>query len=181
MHDHQLVFDRIYREHIRALHSFLIGKTGNPQVALDLLQDTFLRVWRSIQRTADLKSEQLGPWVFSIARNLLIDYYRNQARESVKEKAIGQRAREMPLPESDAQTVLAAKEQLALADAAIRDLPDDQRTVLLMTVVGEMSSTKIAQLLEVPAGTVRYKLSLARRTLVEKLRLHETMENSRQV
>ena len=119
--------------------------------------------------------------MFSIARNILIDYYRNQARESVAKRALGQRAREMPLPLSDAQTVLPAKEQLALADTAIRDLPEDQRTVLLMTVVGEMSSTKIAQLLEIPAGTVRYKLSLARRTLVEKLRLHETMENSRQV
>jgi RNA polymerase sigma-70 factor, ECF subfamily len=52
---------------------------------------------------------------------------------------------------------------------AIRRLPEQQRTTLAMAAAGGLTSAEIATALRVPAGTVRYRLSLARRTLAEAL------------
>ena len=56
---------------------------------------------------------------------------------------------------------------------AISRLPDDQRVALTMAAAGEMTSAQIGAALGVPAGTVRYRLSLARRTLAAALQRYD--------
>jgi len=56
-------------------------------------------------------------------------------------------------------------------DRAIRRLPEHLRTVLVLQVLGERTSAEIGEMLDRPAGTVRYQLSQARKRLAEELRL----------
>ena len=73
-----------------------------------------------------------------------------------------------PAPPSAATAVIAA-ERVAIVGEAIRRLPEQQRTTLAMAAAGELTSAEIAAALGVPAGTVRYRLSLARRALAAAL------------
>jgi RNA polymerase sigma-70 factor, ECF subfamily len=55
----------------------------------------------------------------------------------------------------------------------MNELPEDLRTALLLQVMGRLSSSQIGEALEVPAGTVRYRIAMARKRLAELLRLDE--------
>jgi RNA polymerase sigma-70 factor (ECF subfamily) len=75
--------------------------------------------------------------------------------------------------------VLAA-ERAGVVAAAIATLPEQQRVTLTMAAAGELNSAEIGAALGVPAGTVRYRLSLARRTLAEALGDYDDAQEEQQ-
>jgi RNA polymerase sigma-70 factor, ECF subfamily len=163
------VFDDVYAEHRSTLHAYFLGRTGDPELALDLLQEVFLRAWRSVQTLAALPAERRHFWLFSVARNLVVDTYRRRGAS----EAAQERLHRLAAPEHTEPTERGAleSEQLAELDAAIRRLPDDLRAVLVLHVLGERTSTEIGEILGRPAGTVRYQLAQARRRLADELHL----------
>ena len=72
-----------------------------------------------------------------------------------------------------------AAERAAVVAAAIATLPEQQRVTLAMAAAGDMNSAEIGVALGVPAGTVRYRLSLARRTLAEALGDYDDLNRRR--
>jgi RNA polymerase sigma-70 factor, ECF subfamily len=167
----ELLFDELYRSHRQTLHAFFLGRTGDAELALDLVQDTFVRVWRSLGTVADLAAERQRAWLFSIARNLLIDQYRAQATRRATAEAVAREAAVRDSTAAPADAHLAQRERRDALDRAIRQLPEDLRTVLVLQVVGERTSSEIGQLLDRPAGTVRYQLAAARRRLAHDMQL----------
>lgn len=166
--DPQRRFDELYAEHHATLHAYFLGRTGDPELALDLLQELFLRAWRSIQTLDALPPERHVYWLYSVGRNLVVDSYRRRATADAAQDRLRQAPVEhAPTPETDALR----HEQTAELDAAIRRLPDDLREVLVLQVVGERNSTEIGEIVGRPAGTVRYQLAQARRILASELRL----------
>lgn len=162
----EALFDRLYGDWARAVHAYLFGRTGDPQDALDLLQETFLRVWRARRTLGDRTEEQQRAWVFAVARNLVIDRYRHQAAVDAVTPRLEQPERPQPSPGD----TLEAQEQLALVDAAMRRLPEDLRTVLVMQALGGMTSAQIGAALGRPAGTVRFQIATARKRLATALK-----------
>jgi RNA polymerase sigma factor (sigma-70 family) len=161
------LFDSLYAEHRRTLHAFLLGRTGDPELALDLLQELFLRVWRSIQVLEALPAARRHHWLFAVARNLVVDTYRSRG---AGQAAVERLQRLTPISFADApEAHVLEHEQLAQLDAAIRTLPDDLRVVLVLQVLGERTSAEIGEILGRPAGTVRYQLAQARRHLATEL------------
>jgi len=164
-------FDRVYTAHRQALHAFFFGRTGDPEVVLELLQETFLRAWRHLSVLQTITDGEQRYWLFAVAKNLLTDYYRKQA---VQASAFAQLAQE-PIwanyPPPDVTMQWEMREQLHQLDHAIQQLPEELRTVLSLQVLGEMTSGQIGEIVGKPAGTVRYQISLARKQLAETLRL----------
>ncbi len=70
------VFKGLYSAHRQALHAYFLGKTSDAELALDLMQETFVRVWRNLATMADLPADRQRAWLFTIARNLVVDEYR---------------------------------------------------------------------------------------------------------
>src|SRR5206468_1159598 len=64
--DAERAFTRLYEEHRPAIHAFLLGRAGDPETARDLLQETFLRVWRSLHAVLDLPAERRRSWIFAV-------------------------------------------------------------------------------------------------------------------
>jgi RNA polymerase sigma-70 factor (ECF subfamily) len=162
------LFDEVYAAHRLALHAYFLGRTGDAEVAADLLQEVFLRAWRNLDAMLEVPAGQLRYWLFAIGRNLLTDHYRRSAIRAQGEEAWGDEgppASMTPSPEAQVEQM----EQLRRLDEAIRQLPSKMRTVLVMQVVGEMNSAEIGAALDMPAGTVRYYLSQARKRLVGRL------------
>jgi RNA polymerase sigma-70 factor, ECF subfamily len=158
-------FNRLYEEHQRAVHAYLLGRTGDRESARDLLQEVFLRAWRRADSWRGLPPERQRAWVFAVARNLVIDAHRLQATADATQAALERSApASAPAAEGpEARAELA--ERVAALDRAIRRLPEKLRIVLSLHVVGGMTSAQVGEVLGEPAGTVRYQLSQARRTL----------------
>lgn len=156
-------FNQLYEEHRTAVHAYFVGRTSDAE-APDLLQETFLRVWRHLPSVRELTSARQRAWIFTVARNLTVDTYRSRA---TRETATTQ----LPaVPDSyGPEEIALATERLAILDAAIRRLPEPLRVVVAMQAMSDLNSAEIGAALEIPAGTVRYRLSLARKQLADAL------------
>ncbi len=174
--DREAEFRRLYQVHRVAVHAYFTGRAGGPQPAADLMQDVFLRVWQHLDELAPLPEDRQRAWIFTVARNLSVDAYRLQHTRAATEQALAHEPARTP---PSVSTAVLAAERAAVVGEAIRRLPETQRVTLTMTAAGDLTSTEIAAALGVPAGTVRYRLSLARRALAEALGHYDDPEEER--
>jgi RNA polymerase sigma-70 factor (ECF subfamily) len=166
-------FDAIYAEHRDVLFAYFLGRTADREQALDLLQEAFIRAWRSMHNLESLPSEKCRYWLFSVARNLVVDQYRGAAARGRAMAGLEPRIDRSPAPDEE----LLANEQVQILDAALSRLPEDLRIVLVLQALGEQTSTEIGAMLGKPAGTVRYQIAQARRRLGEDPQLAMELTN----
>jgi len=169
------LFEWTYEEHHRSLYAYLLGRSGNSDVAADLLQETFLRVWRHMESLRQVPAQRRRFWLFAVARNVVNDHYRRvvprQEREESMSEGIALRS-----ATAGPEAMLEASETAAIVDAAIERLPDNLRTVLAMRLLTGMTSTEIGEALGRPAGTVRYQLAEARQRIAVELGLQDNSD-----
>jgi RNA polymerase sigma-70 factor, ECF subfamily len=166
--DREAEFRRLFDAHRAAVHAYCTGRTGDRQTAADLTQDVFLRVWQHLDKLRDMPGDGQRAWIFTVARNLSIDAGRHTRTLTETEDAVA-REPSSQRPGAPASAPVIAAERVAVVGKAIRRLPEDQRVALTMAAAGTMTSAEIAAVLGVPAGTVRYRLSLARHALATAL------------
>jgi RNA polymerase sigma-70 factor, ECF subfamily len=167
--DDRAAFTALFEQHRDGVHAFLLARISDREVARDLLQETFLRLWRRLEEVVELEDGRQRAWIYTVARNLVVDRYRADATRRATLRAVADAADRAGCGAADGHEQVAARDDLAHLAGAIAALPDDQREILTMSVVAEMTSQQIAEALEMPAGTVRYKLHRARARLAEQL------------
>ena len=167
--EREALFDGLYEAHRLSLHAFLLGRTSDGDLALDLLQETFVRAWRNLDTVTALPEHRQRAWLFATGRNLVIDQYRARATRSAAQDALAAEIEDAGQVSESAERVVERDRELDLVDAAMQRLPDDLRTVLVLQVLGELTSAEIGEMLGRPAGTVRYQLSRARKLLAEQV------------
>jgi RNA polymerase sigma-70 factor, ECF subfamily len=157
-------FEEIVRLYQRRVYGVALRIVRAHDVADDVTQEAFLRAWRSLDRFE--LGRPFGPWVCRIAANLAVNHVRSP------------RAREEGLPDGHAETRTSAPGPLgALLDAegatvlekAMGQLPQEQRAVLVLRVVEELSYAEIAETLGISPGTVMSRLFRARERLAQAL------------
>ena len=140
---------------IPSLRRYALGLTGNREAADDLVQETMERAWR---RLAFWRGEgELRAWLFSILHNAFIDRLRAEKRSPTQ-----------ALAEDEELPVRATQEDLLHVrdlDRSLLALAPEQREVLLMVAVEQMSYAEVARALDIPMGTVMSRLSRARARL----------------
>ncbi len=156
-------FSELYERHGRALLSFLARLTGDRPLAEDLLQETFIRVWRA--RDTYQGEGQFRAWLFTIARRLVIDWRRTRRIDRVDEPA----ALETTLAPASPQAGAEARELVGRLERALRQLPEGQREVLLLSRQSGLSAEQVAQVTGSTPGAVRVSLHRALRRLSELL------------
>ena len=169
--DDAAVFTQIFEWRRDAVHAF-VGRVADPELARDLLQETFLRVWRRLPEVGSLAGDQQRAWIFTVARNLAIDSYRAEASRRAAEAALRQAAatREATVAGPDLEAEYG--ERLAQLDAAIRELPEEQRVILSMATAGT-DQPRDRRGPGRARRTVRYRLSQARKQLAAALDLED--------
>lgn len=152
----------LFERHHVSLYNFFVRLTGNAVLSEDLVQEVFLRMMR--YRHTYRGQGQFIVWMYQIARNARTDHYRKWRRE-------------MPMPEdgidipdhSPAISERIEKDQAAqLLHAAMVQLPEDKRELLLLARFQEMRYDDIAQLLDCSIGTVKVRVHRA----MKELRTH---------
>jgi RNA polymerase sigma-70 factor, ECF subfamily len=168
--DREAEFRRLYEAHRVAVHAYFSGRTGDRQTAADLMQEVFLRAWQHLDKLADLPEDGQRGWLFTVARNLAVDVVRHQRTTDGAQRALEHDPSALPSPAgAPASTAVIAAERASVVADAIAKLPEQQRVTLTMAAAGGLNSAEIGAALGVPAGTVRYRLSLARRALADAL------------
>ena len=142
-------------ELIPRLRRYARALAGDRNAADDLVQDTLERAWSKLhlyRRGTDLRA-----WLFTVMHNV----YVNQRRAARPTAPLDEEMPELSQPARESDNLV-----LRDLDAAIRRLPPDQREVLLLVALEDMSYSEAAGALEIPIGTVMSRLARAR----EKLR-----------
>ena len=155
-------FEAIYEAYRPRLFGFLARLSRRRDVAEDLLEETWLRL---VTRSATLTDEaRLGPWLFTVARNLYCSWRRSRA---VDESRTSELDPAWPAPERGASPFeVAARSELARrVEGALARLPLRDRELLLLVGVEGLTPSEAAGVCGVPAVTLRARLHRAREKL----------------
>ncbi len=163
-------FGQIVDAYQNRVFGFVKRMVGSAEEAEDVAQEVFIRAYQSVHRFDGRCS--LRTWLFRIAHNLCIDVSRKKGRQ----------ISESPLTDSDNVDMIEAEdlrwnpEHLAMNDElravverGISSMSDKLRTVLLLHDQEELPYEELAQMLELPVGTVKSRLFLARQHLMKTL------------
>lgn len=158
-------FGMLFERHARPVYNYCFRRTGDWSLAEDLTSAVFLEAWKRRERTA-LVSDNLLPWLLGVANNLLRNVRRSIRRH---EKALER----LPIPGDtpdfgdDVAGRVDDEHQMVAILTAIRALPRRDQEVLALCVWQGLSYAETADVLSIPVGTVRSRLSRARRRVRE--------------
>ena len=164
-------FQRQALVHLDALYNFAMYLSKRPADAEDLVQETYLRAFRFSHRFQP--GTHLRAWLFQILRNTFLTFYRVREREApVAEDGVPEWDAPMfhDAPENDG-TAMDAHTDL---ERAMRRLPEEFRTVLLLAEVEGLPLEEVARVMACPVGTVKSRIFRAKERLRGLLRDYET-------
>jgi RNA polymerase sigma-70 factor, ECF subfamily len=158
-------FEQLALEQLDAVDRVARSLTRGSSDADDLVQETFVRAFRAAD-SFDLQSFGIRPWLFRILHNL---HTTRATRESRQPKAI---------PAEHLQAFAGPSEPFSLdsltgmdneLEAAMKELPADLSTTLMLWAIDDLAYREIAEVMNVPIGTVMSRLHRARQKLAERL------------
>ncbi|MGM9558219.1 MAG: sigma-70 family RNA polymerase sigma factor [Oscillospiraceae bacterium] len=161
-------FEQLLLAHQKSVYNLCLRMAGNPDDALDLSQEAFIRAWRALgQYQFDAA---FSTWLFRLTSNVCIDFLRKQKRQQHMSLTVtddDEPGEEFtvpdPAPGPEEQAVHNERRQaVARAMAA---LPEDYRAVMQLRAVEELSYEQIAEILDIKVGTVKSRLARARTQL----------------
>ena len=160
-------------EHQRMVIQLAINLLGDRDEALDLSQEVFLRVFRTIHRFRGHSS--LRTWIYRIAVNQARNRHRfwrrrHRADQVSLDQHIADHGEFLSADDSTPDRVLAQKELASQLQRALDRLPFDQRTAIILREVDGLSYEEIAYSIGVAVGTVKSRLTRARQALRLELR-----------
>jgi RNA polymerase sigma-70 factor (ECF subfamily) len=159
-------FDAVYAEYNARLFSFLARLARSRETAEDLLEETWLRLVSHADRLRE--DTQLGPWLFTVARNLYASYCRSRMLEDAHAPGmIGlwpSGCHSSPFEET------AGHELGRRLEAALAELPLTYREAILLVAVEGLTPSQAAQVCGISGEALRQRLSRGRAMLAERLR-----------
>lgn len=158
-------FEAAIHEHSRHVYRVALAMLRNHHDAEDAVQETFLRFLRQRGNRADIRN--LRAWLARTAWRIAIDRRRQVVAISLEEAA--DVAVNLRAAGASAEEIAANSQILAMVERLIASLPKDLRGPLTLSTVQEMSSAEIGEILGIPEGSVRERVSRARGILNGKL------------
>jgi RNA polymerase sigma-70 factor (ECF subfamily) len=176
---HDKIFEEEFLPHAEALKTFAYHLTYNEEEANDLVQETFFKAYRAIDKYQE--GTFAKAWLFKILKNAYINEYRKKAirpskvelddavtfHDSDDERITGY----MDLREDIFSSMMGDE-----VTTALNTLPLEYRSILLLCDIEDFSYEEIAKILDLPLGTVRSRLFRARNMLKEKLKKYAEEE-----
>jgi len=153
-----LAFEVIFDRHAGAAFSLAYRMCGRQSIAEDIVQETFLSLWRRGGRF-DQARGNLRSWVLGAVRNKAIDSFRHETAKTGRDISDDAAAEAIAARERTDREVERREETRHVRDA-LEQLPAAQRQVIELAYFGGFTHTEIAQMLDTPAGTVKGRMRL---------------------
>ncbi len=170
-------FKTLVEQHKDRIYTFAYYFLGNSADAEDVTQDVLIRLW---QHHEALEPERLGGWLMRVTRNACIDTYRRQQtyKDTVHVDTDGLAYQQAAtLYEAPDATVEAGEFQAHL-QAALADLKEPHRSIVILREVQDLKYEQISERLDLPLNTVKVYLHRGRRALRKALRTRVDYELS---
>jgi RNA polymerase sigma-70 factor (ECF subfamily) len=166
-------FRELYDRHSAGIHRFQLGRTRNREAAIDLTAETFAQAWLSRDRFRDLADGSAAPWLYAIARHVLVASVRKSelersARERLGLLAAVDRAYVAPEP---------SEPWLDELDEALAELPTELQRAVHLRIVDDLSYEEVAETLGTTQGAARVRVHRGLSAL--RNRLLQTKEAAR--
>lgn len=165
-------FDEIVNRYKDRLHNFLYRYTQNHQDCEDLVQETFLRVYRS--RHSYERIAKLSTWMYTIALNLAKTMYKKKQRMttiSIHADPADSESREFEIEDLTISQDEALHQKMSVSELekALLKLNEDFREVIVLRDIQQLSYEEIAEITDTAMGTVKSRINRARQQLQEMI------------
>ncbi len=164
-------WEHLVRSHTRLVYSACYRFTNHTEESNDLTQEVFLRVFRSLN-SYDARAGGFRTWLLRLTRNLLIDNY----RRTKKHRALDPLEDQITVLEAKASSgghadqALLRREAGEMLQAGLQRMSPELREAVILRDIEEMEYKEIAQVLRIPAGTVKSRINRGRSELGKQLR-----------
>lgn len=145
-------FSELYRAHSRDIYRFALFLSGDPDLAEDIVSETYIRLWHARDR---LDLSTVKAYLLAIARNLFLQHRRVAKKRT---DLVDEHADSRPSPE----TVAVSRSELQAVLAALQQLPEIDRSAVLLRAEEGLSYEEIASILDITPTATRVKVHRAR-------------------
>ena len=156
-------FDALYERHARALFGYIRRDVRDTSEAEDLLHETFLSLLKDRERARTAYS--LRAWLFQVTRNLCLNHLRSRRRS---ERALAQVARTPVEPPPSPDELISRFQERETLNLAVGALPPEMAELFALRSAG-LTYEELAQVLEIPLGTVKSRMHQLMKSLREEV------------
>lgn len=154
-------FIDIYNNYNMQVRSILFRYSPNGENIDDMVQETFIKIWKSLKNFEQRSS--LKTWIYRIAVNAAIDYQRKNSKYSHYSEID-----QITEPVAHEKTDQCLYQQLI--EVALHKLSEEQKSVAILSLYQQLSTQEIADILEIPSGTVKSRLFNAKNQMQQELK-----------
>lgn len=161
-------FEQLALTYQTPIYNLCLRMTGNPEDAADLTQEAFIKAWKNL---GGFQFESaFSTWLYRLASNTCLDHLRSVKRRPqvslTAEDSDGEtQTMDFPDPAPSPEAAVIVKEEQELLARAMDALDEQQRQILTLRAVNELSYAEIAELLGIKEGTVKSRLARTRDAL----------------
>ncbi len=144
-------FALLYSEYYVPVYRYIFIRVKKKELAEDLTQDVFLKIYRSIETLSPQAASPLG-YFYTIARNTLIDHWR---KKTVVTESGDEYMDTVPDPSPNALEMAKLKEESSILHECLQKLTDEQREVVTLRYINDLSNREIAEIVGKNEAAVR--------------------------
>lgn len=144
-------FDELYHTYVDSVYGYLLFKLNSKQLAEDLLQETFLAVYKQLKQEDTVITPRA--WILSIAHHKMVDYLRKKVHL------------EQPTPLEQMPPIWHEESSNIIVEEFLDQLDDLERTIIYGLYILGLSCAELGLILQIPEGTVKSKAYYARKRL----------------
>jgi RNA polymerase sigma-70 factor (ECF subfamily) len=163
--DHD-AFAKVYDLFVDPLYRYIFYRVSGKADAEDILENVFLKVWENLSKYSKQKSSSFSAWIFRIAHNLVVDFYRfNKDKETVSLEDYVADERE------GADTTKKAKRSLnkEILNQALAHVSESHKQILILKFINQLSNKEISEILNKNEGAIRILQYRALKDLKKRL------------
>ncbi len=158
-------FKQLFDQHFAQVRSYVFFRSGNTELATDIAQETFLKIWEKQNR---LQPERIKGLLYKIANDLFVSHYRKEKRSF--EFFSHYVMTDVSYSPEEVMAFEQLKENYKLA---LEEMPEKQRTVFLMSRVENLKYSEIAEMVGISVKAVEKRMKLALEYLRKNLKTNE--------
>jgi len=157
-------FGKIYDQYIEKIYRFIFLKVNSKEIAQDLTSETFLRGWENFKENGD-KIDNPPAFLYQIARNLVIDHYREKGRIQFVSTEFAPITD--PRPDLEERAILSS--DIEQIKAVLADLKEDYQNVIIWHYLNDLPIPEVAKMLDRSEEATRVLLHRALESLRKKI------------
>lgn len=164
------IYGRIYDDNVENIYRFIFLKVNSQEIAQDLASETFLKGWEAFKKTGNSEHqeeiENPRAFLYKIARNLVIDHYREKDRTKVISADI------VPIadPRPNVEEKVSSDSEISSVVSSLDCLKPEYKEILLLHYVEDISVREIAGIINKSEGAVRVTLHRALKSIKSELK-----------